>query len=75
MRAIVRFDENDLVLVGVVQGPRLVLLDREVEDSLVRLHLGDEVSVLPVICRNDIRPSETKLWVGSSWKKHRAVVD
>lgn len=75
MGPVIRLDEYDLVLVGVVQGPRLVLLDGEVEDGPVRLHLGDEVRVLPVICRNDVRPSETKLWIGASWQKHRAVVD
>ncbi len=75
MRPVIRFDEDDLVLVCVVQGPRLVLLDGEVEDRLVHLHLSDEVRVLAIVGSDDIRPSEAELRVSASWQENGAVVD
>ena len=75
MRAIVRLDEDNLVLVSVVQRPRLVFLDGEVEEGLVRLHLSYEVGVLSVVSSDDVRPPKAELWVGSSWQEHGDVGD
>lgn len=75
MGAIVRLNEDDLILVRVIQRSFFVLLDRDVEDGLIRLHLSDESRVLAIVSCDDICASEPVLRAAPSWDEDGAIVD
>ncbi len=60
---------------AVVQRTLLILLDREVEDSRVRLDELDEVDVFAIVRSDDVCATEAELRVPAAGDEHGAVVD
>ena len=77
MRPITRFDEQNLVLVGVVEWLGIIHSNREVERSGVDLCDCRELRDTRVLPGDQLCPSESELCIGlvASGDKDRAIID
>lgn len=68
MRAVIRFYENNLVFMRVVQGSPVVGLNGKMENRHPSFHERQQVGRASVLLRDDISPTESILRVSARHK-------